>query len=119
MPVTVRPDREAEIPLPHRGRWPDLDAVRRAPVRALVARSLFERAVRDLDLRVLLPDGRLLGRGDPDSPAIRVVSTPSAFSPAPALTPTACAQQLRERRYSPLKGADALSSHSCRKVKHG
>jgi len=72
MPVTVRPDREADIPLPHRGRWPGLDAVPRAPVRALLARLLFGRAVRRLDLRVLLPGGRVLGRGGPDSPAMRV-----------------------------------------------
>src|SRR6266536_3114665 len=49
-----------------------LAAVPRAPVRALLARLLFGRAVRRLDLRVLLPGGRVLGRGGPDSPAMRV-----------------------------------------------
>jgi cyclopropane-fatty-acyl-phospholipid synthase len=72
MAVTIRPGREAEIPLPHRGRWPGLEVVPRAPVRAMVARLLFGRAVRQLDLRVLRPGGTTLGRGGPGSPTMRI-----------------------------------------------
>jgi cyclopropane-fatty-acyl-phospholipid synthase len=72
MPVTVRPDRASALPLPHRGQWPGLHDVPRAPVRAVLARLLFARAVRRLDLRVLLPGGRMLGRGGTGSPTMRI-----------------------------------------------
>ncbi len=72
MPVTVRPDRESDLPLPARGRWPGLDVVPHARVRAMVARLVFRRAVRRLDLRVLLPGGRVLGGGGPGSPIMRI-----------------------------------------------
>jgi cyclopropane-fatty-acyl-phospholipid synthase len=72
MPVTVRPDRSSDVPLPHRSQWPGLDVVPRAPVRALLARLLFGRAVRRLDVRVLLPSGRVLGRGVAGSPTMRI-----------------------------------------------
>jgi cyclopropane-fatty-acyl-phospholipid synthase len=72
MPVTVRPDRSSELPLPHRGHWPGLHAVPRAPARAVLARLLFRRAVRRLALRVLLPGGRVLGAGGTGSPTMRI-----------------------------------------------
>jgi cyclopropane-fatty-acyl-phospholipid synthase len=72
MPVTVRPDRSSHVPLPHRGQWPGLDVVPRAPLRALLARLLFGRAVRRLDLRVRVPSGRVLGRGGAGSPTMRI-----------------------------------------------
>jgi len=72
MPVTVRSDRESDVPLPARGRWPGLDVVPRALVRGLLARLVFRRAVRRLHLRVLLPNGRVLGSGDAGAPTMRI-----------------------------------------------
>jgi cyclopropane-fatty-acyl-phospholipid synthase len=73
VPVTVRAGRESDLPLPSQGRWPGLDVVPRARMRAAMARMVFRRAVRGLDLRVLLPNGRVLGRGGPEAPVMRIV----------------------------------------------
>lgn len=58
--------------------WPGLATAPRAPVNAVVAKLLFERAVSGLPLRVTYPDGRVIGRGSPTSPVFEVVR-PSAF----------------------------------------
>ena len=49
-----------------------------APVRAAVARLIFERAVAPMPVRVTFPDGRVLGAGSPASPEFEVVR-PAAF----------------------------------------
>ena len=50
----------------------------RAPVRAAIARMIFEHAVRLVPVRVTYPDGRVLGGGSAASPEFRVVR-PAAF----------------------------------------
>jgi cyclopropane-fatty-acyl-phospholipid synthase len=59
-------------------RWPALAASPRAPIRAVVARLIFERAVARVPVRVTFPDGRVLGGGSPASPEFEVVR-PAAF----------------------------------------
>jgi len=53
-------------------------AIPRAPVRATIARMIFERAVRLVPVRVTYPDGRVLGGGLAASPGFQVVR-PAAF----------------------------------------
>jgi cyclopropane-fatty-acyl-phospholipid synthase len=59
-------------------RWPALAASPRAPMRAVVARLIFERAVARVPVRVTYPDGRVLGGGSLASPEFEVVR-PAAF----------------------------------------
>jgi cyclopropane-fatty-acyl-phospholipid synthase len=59
-------------------RWPALATRRQLPVRATVARLIFERAVAPLPVRVSYPDGRVLGTGSSASPELEVVR-PAAF----------------------------------------
>jgi cyclopropane-fatty-acyl-phospholipid synthase len=59
-------------------RWPALAASPRAPIRAVAARLIFERAVARVPVRVTFPDGRVLGGGSPASPEFEVVR-PAAF----------------------------------------
>ncbi len=54
------------------GRWPDVALAPHAPVRAAVARWVLRRAVRDLDVRVRLPDGEVLG--GPGAPMLWIES---------------------------------------------
>ena len=58
--------------------WPALTKRPRAPMRATVARLIFERAVAGIPVRVTYPDGRVLGSGSPASPEFEVVR-PAAF----------------------------------------
>jgi len=60
-------------------RWPTAAATpRRTPLRATIARVIFENAVRRVPVRVTYPDGRVLGAGSPASPELAVVR-PAAF----------------------------------------
>ena len=59
-------------------RWPDVAVADGSPLRAAVARILFNRAVAALPLRVRFPDGRLLGAGTPDAP-VMVLHRPREF----------------------------------------
>ncbi len=59
-------------------RWPDLASVPPAGLSSRVARKLFERVVHRLEVRVLLPDGRVLGRGGLTGPVMRL-DRPEAF----------------------------------------
>jgi cyclopropane-fatty-acyl-phospholipid synthase len=59
-------------------RWPALATRPRVPMRATVARLIFERAVAAVPVRVTYPDGRVLGAGSPASPELEVVR-PAAF----------------------------------------
>jgi cyclopropane-fatty-acyl-phospholipid synthase len=44
----------------------------RVAARATIARALFLRTARHLPLRVVLPDGTITGRGDPDGPVMTI-----------------------------------------------
>ncbi|GAY07907.1 cyclopropane-fatty-acyl-phospholipid synthase family protein [Pseudonocardia sp. N23] len=66
------------VPRPNEGVWPGLAEVPRVPLRARVAESLFRRAVRDLPVMVVFPDGQTLGAGGPDAPRMDIVR-PDAF----------------------------------------
>jgi cyclopropane-fatty-acyl-phospholipid synthase len=59
-------------------RWPTAATPSRAPLRATIARVVFEHAVRRVPVRVSYPDGRVLGAGSPASPELKVVR-PAAF----------------------------------------
>lgn len=61
-------------------RWPAAAAIPppRAPLRATIARVIFEHAVARVPVRVSYPDGRVLGAGPPASPEFAVVR-PAAF----------------------------------------
>ena len=58
--------------------WPALATRSLAPIRATVARLIFERAVAPLPVRVTYPDGQVLGTGSSASPELQVVR-PAAF----------------------------------------
>ncbi|HLM17646.1 MAG TPA: cyclopropane-fatty-acyl-phospholipid synthase family protein [Acidimicrobiia bacterium] len=61
-----------EVP---RGPWQDLGAAPlHTPVHTAIARVLFHRVVPSLDVRVVMPDGRLIGGGGADAPLMRVRS---------------------------------------------
>jgi cyclopropane-fatty-acyl-phospholipid synthase len=59
-------------------RWPAFAISPRAPLRATMARLIFEHAVARVPVRVTYPDGRVLGGGRPGSPEFEVVR-PAAF----------------------------------------
>ena len=59
-------------------RWPAAATTPRAPLRAGIARVVFDHAVRRVRVRVTYPDGRVLGAGSPASPELAVVR-PAAF----------------------------------------
>ena len=58
-------------------RWPAA-ATPRAPLRAAIARMIFEHAVQLVPVRVTYPDGRMLGGGSETSPEFELVR-PAAF----------------------------------------
>jgi cyclopropane-fatty-acyl-phospholipid synthase len=59
-------------------RWPDVYAVPKTPLRALVAERVVRRMVRDVPVRITLPGGRVFGGGGPDAPTL-AVHRPEAF----------------------------------------
>ena len=59
-------------------RWPDVAATPDDPVRGRIAKALFVRGVRRLPLRVLLPDGQVLGAGGLTGPVMEL-RRPAAF----------------------------------------
>jgi cyclopropane-fatty-acyl-phospholipid synthase len=56
------------------GPWTLLGPATRRPIHTAIARALFHRAVRTLDVRVVLPDGIVVGGGGPEAPLMRVRS---------------------------------------------
>ena len=58
--------------------WPTAAATPRAPLRATIARIIFEHAVQRVPVRVTYPDGRVLGGGSGTSPEFRLLR-PNAF----------------------------------------
>jgi cyclopropane-fatty-acyl-phospholipid synthase len=61
-------------------RWPAYASSPRAPMRATAARLIFERAVAKVPIRVIYPDGRILGGGSPASPQFEVVRPATFFA---------------------------------------
>jgi cyclopropane-fatty-acyl-phospholipid synthase len=80
--TTVQADRSHRpgypVPRPDEAHWPGLATPPRTPLRARVAEAVFRSAVAPLPIRVVLPDGRVLGSGGKDAPVMRLVR-PSAF----------------------------------------
>ncbi|MGY1601894.1 class I SAM-dependent methyltransferase [Geodermatophilus sp. SYSU D00815] len=80
--TTVHADRTDRpgfpVPRPDEAHWPGLATPPRAPFRARVAEAVFRSAVAPLPIRVVLPDGRVLGAGGKDAPVMRLVR-PQAF----------------------------------------
>lgn len=74
--MTVAQERDPasdHMPGPSGTRWPDLATPPVAPLRARAAEALFRRAVTPLPIRVVHPDGRILGAGGPGAPVMRLV----------------------------------------------
>jgi cyclopropane-fatty-acyl-phospholipid synthase len=70
--------RRYPVPRPDEAHWPGLATPPHAPLRARAAEAIFRRAVAPLPIRVVLPDGRVLGTGGKSAPVMRLVR-PSAF----------------------------------------
>jgi cyclopropane-fatty-acyl-phospholipid synthase len=66
------------VPRPDEAHWPGLATPPRAPLRARVAEAVFRRAVAPLPIRVVAPDGSVLGSGGKSAPVMRLVR-PGAF----------------------------------------
>jgi cyclopropane-fatty-acyl-phospholipid synthase len=66
------------VPRPDAAHWPGLATAPRLPVHAGIARAIFTRAVATVPVRVVFPDGRVLGSGGKDAPVMRLVQ-PRAF----------------------------------------
>ncbi|MDT7804622.1 MAG: cyclopropane-fatty-acyl-phospholipid synthase [Actinomycetota bacterium] len=76
--TTSSVDRTSAQETPDENRWPGLATPPHSALRARIAASLFRRAVRPLDVRVVFPDGAVLGNGRPESPEMRILR-PGAF----------------------------------------
>jgi cyclopropane-fatty-acyl-phospholipid synthase len=74
-PTASRP----AVPAPRSQRWPGLDRAPEAGFRAPIARALFGHAANMVNVRVVLPDGRVLGGGDRDAPVMRIRSAENFF----------------------------------------
>jgi cyclopropane-fatty-acyl-phospholipid synthase len=70
--------RRFPVPRPDEAHWPGLATPPRAPFRARIAEAVFRRAVAPLALRVVTPDGRVLGSGGKSAPVMRL-ARPAAF----------------------------------------
>jgi cyclopropane-fatty-acyl-phospholipid synthase len=68
------------VPRPDAAHWPGLATVPQAPVHARIARTIFSRAVATLPVRVVFPDGRVLGSGGKDAPVMRLVRPDAVFA---------------------------------------
>jgi cyclopropane-fatty-acyl-phospholipid synthase len=66
------------VPRPDAAHWPSLATPPRVPLHARVAEAVFRRAVASVPVRVVFPDGRVLGSGRKDAPVMRIVR-PGAF----------------------------------------
>jgi len=66
------------VPRPDAAHWPSLLTPPRAPLHARVAEAVFRRAVASVPVRVVFPDGRVLGSGRKDAPVMRILR-PGAF----------------------------------------
>jgi cyclopropane-fatty-acyl-phospholipid synthase len=83
--TTVLRPRAAEqtrfpVPRPDEAHWPGLATPPRAPLHAHIAELIFRRAVAPLPVRVVFPDGRVLGAGGKDAPVMRLVRPAAVFA---------------------------------------
>ncbi len=60
------------VPRPNQGIWPGLAVPPRNAYKARIAHALFRRAVRDLPVRVVYPDGTVVGSGGKQDPVMRL-----------------------------------------------
>jgi cyclopropane-fatty-acyl-phospholipid synthase len=68
------------VPRPDEAHWPGLAAPPENALRARIARSIFQRAVAPLSIRVVFPDGTTWGRGGPGAPGMRLVRPDTFFA---------------------------------------
>ena len=82
--TTVQADRTGRpgypVPRPDEAHWPGLAVAPRAPLRARIAEAVFRSAAAPLPVRVVLPDGRVLGSGGKDAPVMRLVRPADFFA---------------------------------------
>ena len=83
--TTVQRPRAAQqtrfpVPRPDEAHWPGLATPPRVPVHAAVAEVLFRRAVAPLPVRVVFPDGRVLGAGGKHAPVMQLVRPANVFA---------------------------------------
>ena len=83
--TTVQRPRAAErarfpVPRPDEAHWPGLATPPSAPLHARIAELLFRRAVAPLPVRVVLPDGTVLGSGGADAPVMQLVRPSNVFA---------------------------------------
>jgi cyclopropane-fatty-acyl-phospholipid synthase len=68
------------VPRPVEADWPGLATPPHAPVHARIAEAIFRRAVASLPVRVVYPDGRVLGAGGKDAPVMKLVRPGNVFA---------------------------------------
>jgi cyclopropane-fatty-acyl-phospholipid synthase len=68
------------VPRPDEAHWPGLATPPKAPVHARVAAMVFRRAVAPLPVRVVFPDGKVLGSGGADAPVMQLVRPAAVFA---------------------------------------
>jgi cyclopropane-fatty-acyl-phospholipid synthase len=83
--TTVQRPRAAErarfpVPRPDEAHWPGLATPPSAPLHARIAELLFRRAVSPLPVRVVYPDGTVLGAGGADAPVMQLVRPANVFA---------------------------------------
>ena len=66
-------DARFPVPRPDEAHWPGLATPPHDALRARIAEGLFRNAVRTLPVRVVFPDGTVLGAGDRHAPVMRMV----------------------------------------------
>ncbi|GAA1141250.1 SAM-dependent methyltransferase [Ornithinicoccus hortensis] len=87
------------------GPWADVQRTRRAPVRGRVARALVGRAVRDLDLQLVLPDGTVLGSPGAGAPRLEI-STERFFDRIGADLSIGVGEGFQAGEWAPAPGSD-------------
>jgi len=73
-------DARFPVPRPDEAIWPGLASPPRGAVRARIAESLFKRAVASLPVRVVHPDGTVLGSGGKNDPVLRMVRPANVYN---------------------------------------
>jgi cyclopropane-fatty-acyl-phospholipid synthase len=82
--TTVQADRTDRpgypVPRPDEAHWPGLATPPRAPFRARIAEAVFRHGVAPLPIRVVLPDGAVLGSGGKSAPVMKLVRPSAVFA---------------------------------------
>jgi cyclopropane-fatty-acyl-phospholipid synthase len=68
------------VPRPDEAHWPGLAVPPRVPVHARIAEAVVQRAVAGLPVRVVYPDGRVLGAGGKNAPVMQLVRPANVFA---------------------------------------